>query len=456
MVGNAGQLDLSLLSSARFRASHATAASLLVRLFVGWGSAEVCPERSNNSTWREPHGARRLVAVRPAQCAALSLSFDSRSAGMARDSQFRSRLGQASLGQPQFRTAGQAAQRTMVGHAERSIRNRKPFWITWPFLLACAAAGLSGSAVGYRWRHKQHKRANMAFPNLAEWRLAAFSPEGQSLVGGTLDSRYRLNRLIARGGFATVFDGCDSEAKNRRCAVKIFRRELSDKDWLKRHFDREVAALEQVHHPNVVQIFGHGNTANGSPYLVMEFIEGQTLRELLVSGPLSARYSALLLRQAGAALEAIHACGIWHRDLKPENLMIRSAPPVEESLVVIDFSIAIVRKPDETIHGLSRAAGTIYYMAPEQAIGYADAATDIYSLAKVLLEMLTGTRLSELLLDASMDLPERVRELLMTLTVRFSKRSIDLISSALEFDPAKRPRNVRDFANTVAEDLEGG
>jgi serine/threonine protein kinase len=188
----------------------------------------------------------------------------------------------------------------------------------------------------------------------------------------------------------------------------------------------------------------------------MEFIEGRTLREVLNAGPLSAPHAASLLRQAGAALEAIHACGICHRDVKPENVMIRAAGPIAASLVVIDFSIAIVRRPDETIHGLSRAAGTIYYMAPEQAIGYADVTTDIYSLAKVLLEMLTGARLSDLLPDASMDLPNRVRELLAGLAVRLGTPSIELIASALEFDPARRPRNVREFAEVIAGDLDRG
>ncbi len=332
----------------------------------------------------------------------------------------------------------------------------KPFWIAWPFLLACAGAGLSGAMAAYRWHRKQRERAGKAFPNLSEWRLAAFSPELQGLVGQILDSRYRLNQVIARGGFAAVLDGQDLQADNRPCAVKIFRPELSDKDWLRRQFEREVAALQQVRHPKVVQIYGHGTTPAGSPYLVMEFIEGQTLRELLESGALSSQYSAILLRQAGAALDAIHACGICHRDLKPENLMIRATGAAQASLVLIDFSIAIVRNPDETIHGLSRAAGTIYYMAPEQAIGYADAATDIYSLAKVLLEMLTGTRLSELLPDASMDLPDRVRELLAGLAVRLSSPSIELIASALEFDPARRPRNAGNFASAIASDLEAG
>jgi serine/threonine protein kinase len=81
----------------------------------------------------------------------------------------------------------------------------------------------------------------------------------------------------------------------------VFRRELSDKDWLKRHFEREVSALEQVRHPKVVQIYSHGLTAAGAPYLAMEFIEGQTLRELLNKGALPARYSATLLRHGRGA-----------------------------------------------------------------------------------------------------------------------------------------------------------
>jgi len=300
----------------------------------------------------------------------------------------------------------------------------KPFWVTWPFLLALAGVTLSGGALGYRWQRKQRERASKAFPNLKEWRLAAFSPEVQGLLGQVLDGRYRLQRVIARGGFATVLDGEDLQAGNRPCAVKVFRGELSDKDWLRRHFEREVSAIEQVRHVNVVEIYSHGVTPEGSPYLAMEFIEGRTLREVLNAGPLAAPHAASLLRQAGAALEAIHACGICHRDVKPENLMIRAAGPIAASLVVIDFSIAIVRRPDETIHGLSRAAGMIYYMAPEQAIGYADVTTDIYNLAKVLLEMLTGARLSDLLPDASMDLPNRVRELLAGLAVGWVHRRL--------------------------------
>jgi serine/threonine protein kinase len=122
-------------------------------------------------------------------------------------------------------------------------------------------------------------------------------------------------------------------------------------------------------------------------------------------------------------------------------------------IVLIDFSIAIVQDPDQTLHGLSRAAGTLYYMAPEQSIGFADSSTDIYSLTKIVIEMLTGKRLSELLPDAALDLPDRVRELLASLNLDLSSHSIELMSSALEFDPSRRPKDAQRFASQIAMDL---
>lgn len=185
----------------------------------------------------------------------------------------------------------------------------------------------------------------------------------------------------------------------------------------------------------------------------MEFIEGGTLRDLLNAGPLPPRRAASLLLQAAVALDQIHARGIYHRDLKPENLMIRSGAASGNELVLIDFSIAIVKEPDQTIHGLSRAAGTIYYMAPEQAIGFAMPASDVYSLAKILIEMLTGQRLTTLLPNAAMDLPDRVRELVRGLSIPLSGQSVDLLGSSLEFDPLRRPQSAMLFAEPIARDV---
>lgn len=329
-----------------------------------------------------------------------------------------------------------------------------PVWLSWPALAGYITGGGVLAFGTRRWRRKRKARLRKAFPELAEWRLAALSPELQQLDGELLDSRFQVGRVLARGGFAVVADGHDLQQKGMRCAIKIFRKELVDKGWMKRRFDQEVLALSQIHHPNVVRIFGSGALPGDTMYLAMEFIDGATLRELLDAGKLDARQTAGYLRQAGRALSEIHAHGICHRDLKPENLMIRSKADPEQELVLIDFSIAIVKDPDETLHGISRAAGTIYYMAPEQAIGYADPSSDIYSLAKILIEMLTGKRLTTLLPDASMDLPDRVRELLNRLPLGLSPASIELIATALVFDPANRPKNALLFADQIASDLE--
>jgi serine/threonine-protein kinase len=293
-----------------------------------------------------------------------------------------------------------------------------------------------------------------ALPDLGELRLSALSPELQQLDSTLLDGRYEVGRLLARGGFATVAEGCDRAQENRRCAIKIFRRELGDREWLDRRFHQEVLALEQIHHVNVVHIYGSGILPGGTMYLAMEFIEGVTLREQLAVDRLPIQRIAVYLRQIGSALSAIHGRGICHRDLKPDNLMIRDVAPPGQELVLIDFSIAIVKDADKTVHGLSRAAGTISYMAPEQAIGYADSATDIYSLAKVLVEMLAGERLATALPNASMDLPDRVSELVQRLLPGLSSRSVSLLASALEFDPARRPHDAAQFAGHIADDLE--
>ena len=219
-----------------------------------------------------------------------------------------------------------------------------------------------------------------------------------------------------------------------------------------------MAALKKVRHPNVVSIYAHGSAPSGAPYLVMEFVEGKNLRMVLEAGPLPPQRTARLLRQLASALDAIHALEICHRDVKPENVIVRdivrNGGSPEEEAVLIDFSIAIVKDANETLHGLSRAAGSFDYMAPEQAVGYAEPSSDIYSLAKLLLEMLTGRQLKDLLPDAALDLPERVRGLARGLEVRLSDESIEMLATALEFDPARRPRAAGSFAGPLVRDLD--
>lgn len=342
-----------------------------------------------------------------------------------------------------------------------SVTERRTFtvlravFLTWPFLAGYFAAATGLAGVGYLLRLRRKSEQAMLLPDLAAFRMSALLPEVYDLTGTVLDGNFDVGELLARGGFANVFSGYD-RSKNRRCAVKVFRGELKDKDWVQRRFAQEVTSLQRVRHRNVVSIYAHGATAAGTPYLVMEFVEGRSLREILEAGPLSPQRTARLLEQLAGALDAIHAQDICHRDVKPENIIIRQAGAPEEESVLIDFSIAIVKDANETLHGLSRAAGSFDYMAPEQAVGYAEPSSDIYSLAKLLIEMLTGSQLKNLLPDAALDLPERVRELLQRLATQLSPESIHLVATALEFDPAKRPRAAGPFARPIARDLSSG
>ena len=362
-------------------------------------------------------------------------------------------LGQPSSGAHTLEVQG----RVFTGPWSRTVKQSftvlRPNWLAEPFLMGYAMTMILLVSGGY-WL-EQRRRIDRAklLPDLAHWRMGALLPEIRELTGTLLDGRYEVRELLARGGFANVMAAYD-HAQERPCAVKIFRSEIKDKASLARSFEREVAALRQIRHPNVVSIYAKGITVSGAPYLVMEFVDGESLREILSRGPLTPVRAARILRQLASALDAIHQKEICHRDVKPENILVRDSGGSHEQAVLIDFSIAIVKNADEALHGLSRAAGTFDYMAPEQAVGYAQPSSDIYSLTKVILEMLTGSRLSVLLPNAALDLSARVREVLGNLPVRFSDESIELIARSLEFDPAKRPSAAGEFANPIARDLE--
>ncbi|HZO77190.1 MAG TPA: protein kinase [Solirubrobacteraceae bacterium] len=206
-----------------------------------------------------------------------------------------------------------------------------------------------------------------------------------TLVGTRLGGRYRLEARIGQGGMSTVYRALD-ETLQRRVAVKLMNREVvSDSAQLER-FRREARAVAQLNHPHIVGVIDAGED-EGRPYIVFEYVEGETLKERIRRGgrlpiPEAVAYAIEIARALGAA----HARHIVHRDVKPQNVLIDE----EGSCKVTDFGIA--RTLDE--EGLTadgRVLGTTDYVSPEQALGQpVTGQSDLYSLGVVLYEMLTG------------------------------------------------------------------
>jgi serine/threonine-protein kinase len=206
-----------------------------------------------------------------------------------------------------------------------------------------------------------------------------------TLVGMCLNGRYRLDARIGAGGMSTVYRAFDVTLE-RRVAVKLMHREIaSDSDQLER-FRREARSVAQLSHPHIVGVIDAGEE-DGRPYIVFEYVEGETLKERIRRlGRLPIDEAIAYAIEIARALGAAHAAAIVHRDIKPQNVLVDE----EGSAKVTDFGIARSLEEDGlTADG--RVLGTTDYVSPEQALGHdVDGQSDIYSLGVVLYEMLTG------------------------------------------------------------------
>ena len=212
-------------------------------------------------------------------------------------------------------------------------------------------------------------------------------PAADPYIGRLLDGRYRVDDLVARGGMATVYRATDTRL-DRTVAVKILSGTFAnDPDFVAR-FSQEARASAALTHPNVVAVHDQG-VAEGFPFLVMEFVSGRTIREVLhETGPLASAHALEIMKSVLAGLGAAHAAGFIHRDIKPENVLITDAGHVK----VTDFGLA--RVIDDTPVSDSTGAvllGTMAYLSPEQVQQQSlDQRSDVYSAGILLFEMLTG------------------------------------------------------------------
>ena len=223
---------------------------------------------------------------------------------------------------------------------------------------------------------------------------AALRPTGGSdpLIGHTLGDRYHILSLVGEGGMGRIYLA-EHVRMNRQCAVKIMRASLVNDADAAARFAREASSAARIIHPNVAAVFDYGES-DGRIYLVMEFVDGESLGAILQTERVLSTPRALELgRQVADALAAAHELGIVHRDLKPDNILIARTKSGKEVAKVVDFGIAkaIEEGPGQKLTETGLVIGTPEFMSPEQLMGDpVDARSDVYSLGCILYLMLVG------------------------------------------------------------------
>jgi eukaryotic-like serine/threonine-protein kinase len=227
--------------------------------------------------------------------------------------------------------------------------------------------------------------------------------EALGLIGRVLSERYRIESLLGEGGMGAVYLA-EHVLMHKRLAVKVLHAEMTRMPEMVARFEREAMAAAHIEHPNVAAATDFGKLDNGAFFLVLEYIEGTSLRDVIEKGPLATRRAFHVVHQIASALARAHALGIVHRDLKPENVMLVERDGDPDFVKVLDFGIAKVPVGELARRGASAEAGQVLtqlgmvygtpeYMAPEQALGQeVDARADVYALGVILFEMLSGVR----------------------------------------------------------------
>ena len=209
-----------------------------------------------------------------------------------------------------------------------------------------------------------------------------------------LGDRYRVGKLIGRGGMGDVYLGTDTRL-GRTVAIKILRSQLTEDEDFRRRFRQEARAAARMNHPNIVRTYDTGEDVrveSGAesilPYIVMEYVEGRTVKDLIRSGSLTVSDSVRIISDVLAALDYAHSAGFVHRDIKPANVMVS----VSGFVKVMDFGVAkAVADSSATVAMTAHVLGTATYFSPEQAKGDSvDGRSDLYSAGVMLYEMLTG------------------------------------------------------------------
>ncbi len=216
-----------------------------------------------------------------------------------------------------------------------------------------------------------------------------------SRLGQIISGRYLIKELIGEGGMGAVYLAEHTHMR-KRVALKLLHAEMNDNEEVLARFRREAEAAARIEHPNVVAATDFGRIEDGSFFLVLEYVEGTSLRDAISKGPLPVARALHITRQIAFALERAHDAGIVHRDLKPENVMLVKKEEDPDFVKVLDFGIARIETAQrdggqQPLTRMGTILGTPEYMAPEQALGETvTPVADLYAVGVMLYEMLTG------------------------------------------------------------------
>ena len=281
-------------------------------------------------------------------------------------------------------------------------------------------------------------------------------PVSFSLTPGTLFGSYEILQRLGAGGMGEVYRARDTRLE-REVAIKTLSIERCSQPEVLARFDREARSASALNHPNIVTIYELGHV-NGTPYIAMELVIGDTVRQLLASGAIPFRKAVAIAAQIADALAKAHEIGIVHRDLKPENLMVSEDGPSK----ILDFGLAKLRAVSRSqssdgsttsISELGTVMGTIGYMSPEQATGYeVDFRSDQFSFGSVLYEMVTGVAAfrrkthAETIAAILRDEPQRIGARMPQAPAPF----LWIVERCLAKDPNQRYGSTRDLARDLA------
>jgi len=287
---------------------------------------------------------------------------------------------------------------------------------------------------------------------------------GDPLIGHTLDEKYRLEARLGIGGMGTVYRALHLLI-DRPVAIKVLNQRFVEDEAARTRFRREARAAGRLQHANAVTVTDFGQSSDGYVYIVMELLEGRTLREILAKeAPLDPARSVSLMMQISDAVAAAHEAGIIHRDLKPANVFIVQRADVPSVVKVLDFGIAKLAaeslEDDDrmTLTQVGVMIGTPRYMSPEQCDGVElTPAADVYSLGIILYEMLTGTvpfsgsTPLAIAMKHATEPPRAPRDFVATIPGALEQ----VVLHALEKRPEDRPANAAEFRAELLERHHG-